>query len=191
MRVLLLGCHCDDIELGCGATLFKHRTDWQTTCVTLSVNAEKESREALELLGCQDVRYYNFIDTRFAKERQRLWEVLHDLELEIKPSLVITQVSDEHQDHTVLAAETIRNFRRSSVIAYRSSIRNCSQFKSLWFEEVTNDEAMAKVNAIQCYHSDKIYMRSENLIAMLRVQGIYIEAEFAEAFDIIKVIKES
>jgi|APSaa5957512535_1039671.scaffolds.fasta_scaffold217016_2 N-acetylglucosamine malate deacetylase 1 len=197
-RVLILGSHCDDIELGCGGTLHKHRNNWKTTCAVFMKHGDhiglknlyKSSEMALTTLGVQDVRHYDLPVNDHHKHRQEIWKKLHELEKEIQPDLVITQQPDEHQDHETMYKETIRNFRKSSVLSYRSSIRNCMNFEYHVFEPLSSDDVLAKQEALKIYdmYTDKVYFKPENIEAMLRVQGIYVEEEFAEIFGSIKIV---
>lgn len=195
MKVLVLGSHCDDIELGCGATLFKHRLKWDITCATFATHATKYgnienlSRQALSSLGLKDLRYYNFEDGQYWKNRQEIWKTLNDLCEELIPDLVITQLSDQHQDHTVLAEETARNFKKSSIIAYRSSV-HCNDFAGVIFEELTQEQVNAKLRSLSHYviYTNKIYFKPENVTSVLRVNGMRIESEFAETFNPIRMI---
>lgn len=199
MRVLVLGSHCDDIELGCGGTLYKHRNDWDITCVTFMRHADhipyadiwKHSERAMDVLGVSRRYYLDFPVNGHSQHRQKMWETLHKLDVKLQPEVVITQYSDENQDHATLYLETVRNFRKASVLAYRSSIRNCMNFNASAFEAIAKEDVDAKLEALSCYpemYQGKIYFNSENVVAMLRTQAIYIEEEFAECFAVVKKV---
>ena len=90
MKVLFLGSHCDDIELGCGGTIFKHRNDWQITCAVFMTegshinypNLSRHSKDALNILEVKDVRHFNFPVNKHWNHRQKIWEELHALDIE-------------------------------------------------------------------------------------------------------------
>ena len=197
-RILILGSHCDDIELGCGATIYKHREEWETTCAVFMKHGDhinyknlcEVSHKSLSFLGANEIRHFDFPVNNHYQHRQKIWETLHSLDKEIQPEIVITQQPDEHQDHETLYLETLRNFRKSSIISYRSSIRNCMNFEHHVFETLDRPHVNAKLDALKMYnmYTDKVYFKPENVESMLRVQGIYVEAEFAEIFGAIKVI---
>jgi LmbE family N-acetylglucosaminyl deacetylase len=199
MKVLVLGSHCDDIELGCGGTLHNHRNDWDVTCVTFMKHADhipyadiwKHSERAMDVLGVSRHYYLDFPVNNHSEHRQKMWEALHELDIDIQPDVVITQYSDEQQDHAALYLETLRNFRKASVYAYRSSIRNCMNFNASAFEVITRKDVDAKLEALSFYpdwYQGKVYFNSENVVAMLRTQGVYVEAEFAECFVVVKKV---
>jgi LmbE family N-acetylglucosaminyl deacetylase len=197
-KVVILGCHCDDIELGCGGTLHKHKNNWDITCFVLSKhgnekqlkNLYKTSKKSLQLLGMNKIKHFNFPINNFHKHRQDIWETLNCINEKLKPDLVITQNPDEHQDHATLFNETIRNFRKSSIVTYNSSIRNCMNFSHCIFETIKQKDVDAKIKSLKLYkmYKDKIYFHPKNIESMLRVQGIYIEEEFSEIFYSVKTI---
>ena len=196
MRVLFLGCHCDDIELGCGATIHKKKT-WNTTCVVLSSTGLKNSypdlsthcRAAMLDIGVKDVRFFDFPPSFFPYHRQEIWETLNKINDEIKPDIVFTQEEDDHQDHTVLAQETRRNFRYSSVIRY-TVMRSCMGFMPNLFVTLSNADMEAKIKALGHYsmYKNKNFFRPENVEAQLRASGVYLDEEFVEAFQVEKML---
>lgn len=196
MRVLFIGCHCDDIELGCGATIHKKK-NWEKTCVILSSTGLKNQhpnlhtlcRAAMLDLGVKDVRFFNFPPSFFPDHRQEIWEVLSKINDEIKPDVVFTQEEDDHQDHTVLAQETRRNFRYSSVIRY-TVMRSCMGFIPNLFVPLSKIDLEAKIKALEHYniYKNKNFFSSENVEAQLRASGIYLDEEFVEAFQVEKML---
>ena len=197
-KVLFLGCHCDDIELGCGATIFKHQNDWAIRCVTLSENGLNnanyslmtESRKALESLGVKELAYFNNPVNDFPSCRQKIWQILHNLDELITPDLVFTQEADNQQDHETLYKETLRNFRSASIVTYKSSIRNAPNHQYNYFETVSQEACDAKIKSLQYYPGYKnfLYFNPKNVEAIMRVNGIYAQTEFAEAFNAVKLI---
>lgn len=199
MKALFIGCHCDDIELGCGGTIHKYKNDWEIICVVLSncgVNGNlKElkdySLKSLNELGVTNVIFKEFPTNDFWKYRQQIWEVIHDLEKSIKPNIVFSQCKDNHQDHKILYNETIRNFKQIDVISYQSSSRNSLNYKWNWFEVLNQTNVDAKIKMLDnfpCYRYSKNYFKPENILAQLRMGAMYIEKEFAEAFELVKKI---
>jgi LmbE family N-acetylglucosaminyl deacetylase len=201
MKVLFLGSHCDDIELGCGATIHKHRNDWQITCAIFMVDGthinypklSKHSEAALNMLGVKDVRHFDFPVNEHYNYRQSIWEELHSLDIELQPDLVITQEKDQHQDHCTLYSETLRNFYNSSIWCYRSSIKNCLIFNHNTYEVISFEDANNKLIALKKYfmYEDKIYFKTENLMAIMRHQGIYAGVELCESYRNIRQINRS
>ena len=196
MKVLFIGCHCDDIELGCGGIIRKFSQDWNIHCLTLSqsysvVFDEEKSRrlsglketseKATAYLGAAEANHMNFPVGFFSDHRQEIWKTLN---AQSGYDLVFTQFGDEHQDHSTLYNESIRNFRTTSLLAY-SITRSCFDFHPTAFYPLSREDLDAKLKALSYYSSmydDKNYFDPKNVEAEARMRGIYIQEEFAEAF---------
>ena len=198
MKALFIGCHCDDIELGCGGTIHKRKNDWDITCVVLSScgpfghlrELRDYSLKSLNELGATKVKFENFPTNDFWQHRQRLWQVINDLDAAIKPDIVFTQCVDDHQDHKTLYEETIRNFKKVDVVSYQPTTRNSLSHRWNWFEVLSQENVDAKIIVLDnfpCYNR-KIYFVPENVKSQLRINAMYIEEEFAEAFELVKKI---
>lgn len=203
MKVLFMGCHCDDIELGCGATIHKYiNMGMDVYCHTFSsksvwrggkVDLTDCSRKALKSLGVKNIEYSNFPTNSFYEYRQLIWETINGLQSIINPDLVFTMEWDNQQDHEVLFKESIRNFRQTTMLSYKPTIRNAPNQHSNFYEKLSLDNVSAKQQALSYYHEiykDVIYFQTKNIESILRIGGIYIEEEFAEEFNVIKMISD-
>lgn len=198
MRVLFLGCHCDDIELGCGGTISKYRNEWEMIAVTLSSDGlahsmpelKECSQKALQNLGLTESLYYNFPVSTFWEVRQDIWLTLNELEKRYKPDLIFTQQEDSHQDHTTLYQESMRNFTNCDMMLYCSNFTNDLNKYWNWFEVLDEIDVQAKVDIVKEYpcYGDKVYCNAKNIEAQLRVCGMYANSEFAEGFTLNKKI---
>jgi LmbE family N-acetylglucosaminyl deacetylase len=201
MKALFIGSHCDDIELGCGGTIAKYIGEWQVICLVLSSSSsfwknpelKDISSASLHSLGVSDVSYSSFQTDCFADQRQDIWELLHVTEKTLKPDIVFTNDRDCHQDHVVVYEETIRNFRgKTTIAAYKPTIRNCSQGIYNYFEVLSKNHVDQKLKALKMYnklYKDKIYFQEENVLAQMRVYGMFVETEFAESFRVEKFVR--
>lgn len=203
MNVLVIGAHCDDIELGAGATIYKHRKDWNIICATFCITIparinygikpielETESCNAMAILGGKSGRWFDFPNAEFANYRQEIWEELYKLKKEVNPDLVITQHPDEHQDHVTIFENTIRVFKNCSVLTYPLA-RSSPKCITNYYEVISHEDLNAKLAACKCYteYQERPYFRPENIEAMARYYGIYIEKEFAEGFFVERIIR--
>jgi N-acetylglucosamine malate deacetylase 1 len=205
MKALFLGAHCDDIELGCGATIHKRKNDWEIICAILSGknikidhwdNADRDlsnldmiAHESLTQLGASKVNVNNFKTCYFYKNRNEIWEFLHNLEVTIKPDIVFSQDPDTNQDHLTLYQESLRNFKKVPLLCYRQHGRDITPFNPTTFSVVSKENVDAKMLSLSLYNEifyDRIYFQARNLIAEMVVHGLKIEADYAEAFSVVK-----
>ena len=126
-RVLAIGCHADDIEIGCGGTLLALTRDRPGLAVTWVVLAAPGHRAAeahasaqalLREAGTPDVRVHEFRDGFLPYVGGEVKEVFEKLK-EVRPDLVFTHTRhDLHQDHRLACELTWNTFRDHLILEY-------------------------------------------------------------------------
>ena len=194
MKVLFLGCHSDDIELGCAATINKHKEDWDIACCVFCTQGYKNeklediehiARNSLKSIGVEHLKFYKFSPDNFYKNRQEIWIKLKEFKKEFNPDVIFTQIADEHQDHVTLNQESIRVFREKTLISYMPIILSQRSLSPDTYEIVSNEDVVAKLKCISYYrefYKNKNYLSENNVVALLRANGIYVQSEFAESY---------
>ena len=125
-QVLLLGAHCDDIEIGCGATLVELVTRWPELDIHAVIfcsddRREKETRQSLAtLLGAKSrvtIHFGRLRDSYLPYQPVEAKEYLVSRVSLLKPSLVFTHNRhDLHQDHRFVAELTYQALRESLIL---------------------------------------------------------------------------
>lgn len=201
-RVLFISTHPDDVELGAGATLAKCVRLGATvyyvalTAIEDNVLIIDEMKESVDILGIPkgNCEYFNYTNTGFDKERQ---EILHELERirdKLNPNIVFTpSTHDLHQDHYTTAIETLRAFKWSTeiLLGYNLSWNIIVEpFNPKLYVEVSEEDALKRLKALSCYKSqeNRYYMKEQANDALLRYYGLKAGFEFAEAFEIYKMV---
>jgi LmbE family N-acetylglucosaminyl deacetylase len=128
LRVLALGAHSDDIEIGCGGTilsLLKGRTDVAVHWVVFGATAEREHearRSAAAFLeGAAEHRVTigHFRDGFMPFEDSAVKEFMEVLKSDVSPHVIFThRLEDRHQDHRLVADLTWNTFRDHLVLEY-------------------------------------------------------------------------
>lgn len=199
-RVLFVGAHPDDIELGAGA-LIAHIVDkTELFCVTLSDNQKNpdlsqvstEHRRSMRVLGVtdQNVVVGHFDTRRFPEVRQEILEYLIELNRSFHPEIVFTHTrADIHQDHGTLTAEVLRAFRGTTVLGF-DVLRSTYGFFPNFLVEVTESDVDKKLAALAEYktYSSKYYFDPAITRATLIRHGALAERPFAEGFDILRIV---
>jgi LmbE family N-acetylglucosaminyl deacetylase len=127
-RILCLGAHSDDIEIGVGGTLLKlakQSSDLEIWWVVFSapgLRAEEARRSANEFLSGvpnQQVRIGSFRESYFPSEWPSIKDWFEEIKAKFDPELVFTHYRDDrHQDHRVLSDLAWNTFRNHLILEY-------------------------------------------------------------------------
>jgi LmbE family N-acetylglucosaminyl deacetylase len=201
-RVLFIGAHPDDIELGCGAVISRIVKLADVFCVTLSDNQKNpkltnlvnEHYESMRMLGVKKdhIILGQFETRQFQHERQEILEYLYQLNREYQPQIVFVHSSaDLHQDHGVATQESLRAFRGTSIFGF-DVIRSSHGFFPSLLIEVLEEEVEKKIAALSAYktYTDVYYFDPELTRSILVRNGALAERPYAEGFDILKIVGE-
>ena len=201
-RVLFLGAHPDDIELGCGALLHHMVRHTEVLCVTLSDNQKNpdlkhlknEHLAAMAVLGVPEEKIVlgPFTTRVFPDARQEILEYFLGLRRDFNPDLIFVHSKhDVHQDHLTMTDEALRAFRGITVLGF-DVVRSSYGFFPHFIVEVTEEDVDKKVEALACYETyrDRYYFNSELTRSIMVRHGALAERPFAEGFDILRIVGE-
>ena len=127
-RVLCLGAHSDDIEIGCGATLLtmlrvNPETEVQWVVFGARGPREDEARRSADqmLVGAKrsDIAVLGFRDSFFPYDGAAIKSQFEELKTRFAPDLIFTHRGDDrHQDHRVISELTWNTYRDHLVLEY-------------------------------------------------------------------------
>ena len=204
-RVLVLAPHTDDGEFGCGATLARlvdGGTDVRYVAFSIATRSlpegfppdtlAREVREATAELGISEDRLdvHDFEVRTFPEHRQQILELLIGLWEEWKPDAVLQpSLRDIHQDHQVIAAEGLRAFKRTTILGYEIPWNNFNFDYQAYFA-LEKEHVERKVRALAKYESQqhRRYSDPEYIWNVARTHGINVNREYAEVFEVYRVV---
>lgn len=199
-RILFLGAHPDDIELGCGALLNHIARQTDVLCVTLSDNQKNvllknvvnELYDSMAILGVPKTKVVvqEFTTRKFPDMRQEILEYLLELRRDFKPEIVFVHTrQDVHQDHNVVTEEALRAYRGITLLGY-DVVRSSYGFFPHFLVEVTQEDVEKKIEALSQYETyhNKYYFDTDLLRATMIRHGALAERPFAEGFDILRIV---
>ena len=199
-KILFLGAHPDDIELGCGALIAQIVQQAEIRCVTLSDNQKnptlkhlvEEHYKSMQVLGVPEncIELGQFETRNFPYARQEILEYLINLNKAFRPEIVfVHSKADIHQDHAAVTEETLRAFRGTTVLGF-DVLRSTYGFFPNFLVGVSEQEVETKIRALAQYqtYADKYYFDPEVTRATLKRQGALAERPYAEGFDILRMI---
>lgn len=197
--ILFIGCHPDDIELGCGGLLSKIKNEYSIFALTLSKNQENpnnmnlvsEQKKSLESLGIKNSKNImaDFKTREMFKERQEICDYLWTVKKKIKPTCVFVTPNDLHQDHQVCNIEAQRVFRDCTILEYFIS-RSTVFDKPRIFVELSKKDMNSKIKALKNYktYKNKNYFFEDVIWTSSKFFGIKPEIEYCEVFNPISLI---
>jgi LmbE family N-acetylglucosaminyl deacetylase len=127
-RVLVLGSHADDIEIGCGATLLaltRSQPAVEVTWVVLGAEGVRESEASasaeafLADAASAHVLVHGFRDGFFPYVGGEVKDAFEELKARVVPDIVFTHTRhDLHQDHRLVCELTWNTWRDQLILEY-------------------------------------------------------------------------
>jgi LmbE family N-acetylglucosaminyl deacetylase len=193
-RVLAIGCHADDIEIGCGGTLLaltRARPGVSVTWVVLAASGERaaEARASasafLAEAASADVRVHEFRDGFLPYEGGAVKELFEALK-PLDPDLVLTHCrTDLHQDHRLACELTWNTFRDHFVLEYEIPKYDGDLGSPNVFVALAEDQVEEKVRLLREHYRSQLgkhWFDDELFRAVMRVRGMEAATRYAEAF---------
>lgn len=202
-RVLCLGAHCDDIEIGCGGTVLK-LIENDRDVVFHWVVFSSDDRRAQEVLESADVFLWRAKDKHIVTKKFRdgffpyigaeIKEYFEQLKKESSPDLIFTHHrSDLHQDHRLISELTWNTFRDHLILEYEIPKYDGDLGRPNLFVHLDRSICDRKIQYIlkqfKSQH-EKQWFSEDTFLSILRLRGIESNApgKYAEAFYCRKMI---
>ena len=203
LKILCLGAHSDDIEIGCGGTMLRllsHYSNLEVYWVVFSSGRmrEREARTSAALFlkqaRTQKVVVKNFRDGFFPYEGAQIKEFFEEIKKEVSPDLIFTHYrTDRHQDHRTISDLTWNSWRQHLILEYEIPKYDGDLGSPNCFVPLTQEICSQKIRYI-CEvfqtQSNKSWLTEDTFQALLRLRGVECAAreKFAEAFYCRKLI---
>ncbi len=193
-RVMCIGAHSDDIEIGCGGTVLKliqHNPNLEFYWAVMSGNPERatEARQAASrfLEGAHStVRIFEFSDTLFPTQFAELKNVFSSIRAEFQPDLIFTHArNDRHQDHRTLSDLTWNAFRNHLILEYEIPKFDGDLGQPNVFVALDEHLAQRKVELLmECFGTQrsKHWFSPDTFEGLMRLRGLESATRFAEGF---------
>jgi LmbE family N-acetylglucosaminyl deacetylase len=197
LKLLCLGAHPDDIEIGCGGTVLRLAAEVPDLVVRWIVFSSDDQREAEArnsaagfLSGIADNRVdvLRFRDGYFPFHGADIKDRFEALKRDFEPSLIMTHRRDDaHQDHRVVGELTHSTFRNHLILEYEIPKYDGDLANPSFFVQLTRMQIDRKIEAI-CRHfpsqQRRAWFTDDTFRAMARLRGIGCNAPegLAEGF---------
>jgi LmbE family N-acetylglucosaminyl deacetylase len=196
-RVLAIGAHPDDIEIGCAGTILKlieQAAVSEVRWVVLSGKGERadEARRSAEALldglPRSEVLVCDFPDGFFPYEGQRIKDFFEQLKRDFSPDVVFThQRADLHQDHRLSCELTWNTFRDHLILEYEVPKYDGDMSAPNTFVPLEEHLRQRKIDHLMSHfgsQTSKHWFGEELFSSLLRLRGMECNSpsSYAEAF---------
>ncbi|MGZ8764990.1 MAG: PIG-L deacetylase family protein [Acidimicrobiia bacterium] len=193
MRVLAIGSHPDDVELGCGGALLRHVGQGDTVSILVMTTGQRgtvgdtsrvhEQQDAARVLGVR-LLWGGFEDGSVPSSSDAITIIDRAVEESQADVMYTHAAADTHQDHRSTAIASQAAARRiGSVLCYETP--STQSFEPNVFVEI-GDVLDAKLAALRAHWSQVLRMGPVDLDAIsaqARFRGFQGRTRHAEAFE--------
>lgn len=194
MKILAIGAHPDDIEIGCGGTLLRlmEEEDAEIHCLVMSAG-EKNGDPVVRLQEINEVKKatgFNYILQNFPDSNIfisiKLISTIEEAINILKPDMILTHHPlDYHHDHRAISEATVEAGRNEPNILYYESVLT-RNFQPLIISDIS-EYITSKLTMIQRYSSqiDANHLNTDTVrsLAKTRASQSRIGMRYAEAFE--------
>jgi LmbE family N-acetylglucosaminyl deacetylase len=196
-RILALGAHADDIEIGCGGTILRlvaERGDlevlWVVFCGTAERAAEARASADAFLEGVRSAKVVvrDYRDAFLPHSGPAVKEEFEKLKREFSPDVVFTPYRDDrHQDHRLVSDLTWNTWRDHFILEYEIPKYDGDFGSPNFFSSLSPSTLERKIDLLVRHYPSQAarqWFSPDLFRAVARIRGMESNAteRFAEAF---------
>lgn len=196
-RILCLGAHPDDIEIGCGGTILKFLSEADAIDVRWVVFSASEERKVeatnsahafLRDAGRKQIVIQSFRDGFLPYNGSAVKECFEELKGEFSPDLILTHYREDlHQDHRLISELTWNTFRDHFILEYEVPKYDGDFGSPNVFVHLDEALCREKIDYILSFfqtQKDKHWFSRDLFLSILRLRGMESNAPstYAEGF---------
>jgi LmbE family N-acetylglucosaminyl deacetylase len=201
MKILAIGPHPDDIEIGCGASLAKFATNGHAVYMFIATDGaaggdpqirREEQENSARIMGVREVFWGGYQDTEIIIDRDTIAAVENIIH-KVKPDMILVNYHDDtHQDHRNVAAITNSATRYiRNVLFYETP--TTQNFMPNVYTDIGNDFLKTKIQALRA-HSSQVNRTNIANLSIIQVaessahfRGVQARVAYAEAFQSLRL----
>jgi LmbE family N-acetylglucosaminyl deacetylase len=194
LRILCLGAHSDDIEIGCGGTVLRLLAEHEGSSVHWVVFSATEARErearasAADFLagaGAATVLIKAFRESFFPAVWADIKNFFEEIKRQVDPDVVLChQRHDLHQDHRVISELAWNTFRNHLVLEYEIPKYEGELGIPNFFVPLPRATANRKVELLERHfasQASRSWFRADTFHGLMSIRGVECNAPEARA----------
>jgi LmbE family N-acetylglucosaminyl deacetylase len=195
-RLLCLGAHADDIELGAGGMVMRLIAQnpgihirWVVMCGADHARAEEARRSAaLFTAGAAavELEIHQFKDAFLPWQGDRVKAVFEALKADFVPDLILTHTDqDRHQDHRLVSELSWNTWRDHTILEYEILKWDGDLGRPNVLVPLSRELSLRKTSQIYASYGSqhsRQWFSEETFLALMRVRGVECNADYAEGF---------
>jgi len=197
LKVLCLGAHSDDIEIGCGGTILRLIEEYENIEIYWMVfsarglrrrEARASAQSVLQGLKKKIIVTKNYRDGFLPFDGGAIKDEFESLKKKFSPDLILTHYRDDrHQDHRVISDLTWNTYRNHLILEYEIPKYDGDIGNPNFYVELTRTHCEKKRDLIVKHFVSQHHKHwfTENLLfSVLRIRGMESgrSSEYAEGF---------
>ncbi len=200
-RVLCLGAHSDDIEIGCGGTMLRlalENPTLEVRWVVFSGDARRqaEARQSAESwltsVRSKDIVTKDFRDGFFPFQGEAIKSAFEEMKQGFVPDVIFTHYRDDlHQDHRLINQLTWNTWRNHLILEYEIPKWDGDMGRPNCFVALDEAVGQAKIDGLMRHfpsQANKGWFTDETFRGLMRLRGVEAGARYAEGFHSRKMV---
>jgi LmbE family N-acetylglucosaminyl deacetylase len=203
LKILCLGAHSDDIEIGCGGTILRVLSEYDDVEIHWVVFGSRGQRDGEAvgsankfLLGAKrkQVVIKNFKESFFPYIGKEIKNFFEKLKKSVSPDIIFTHYrNDLHQDHRLISELTWNTYRDHFILEYEIIKYDGDLGSPNYFVHLNEKICRKKISFLMesfKTQTNRDWFTPDAFLSILRIRGIESKApgKFAEGFYCRKIV---
>ena len=201
-KILCLGAHSDDIEIGCGGSILRiikelPLSQFRWIVFSGTKPRAQEARQSASFFlnesSSQLVEIHNYKQSYFPFIGSQIKDSFENLKTNFSPDLIFTHYSsDAHQDHKLISNLTWNTFRNNLILEYEIPKYDGDLHVPNFYIHLDKPIVEKKINLIyNTFHTqkDRAWFSKDTFKSIMRIRGVESnsDSKYAEAFHCRKI----
>ncbi len=196
LKMLCVGAHSDDIEIGCGGTILRLLSEYDVDIYWVvlgssgqrDVEAVNSANKFLMDAKKKNIIIKNFRESCFPYIGEEIKAYFEELKHEVSPDIIFTHYRhDLHQDHRITSELTWNTYRDHLILEYEIIKYDGDLGVPNFYVHLANDICKTKIEIMMesfKTQANKDWFTADAFYSIMRLRGIESKApeKYAEGF---------